>query len=64
MRFGLDIDFEKEMILFDAQNFGGLLIAIDHKRLNAIIRRCADEGIAAVAVAEVVAKKDVDIVVK
>jgi selenide, water dikinase len=64
VRFGRDIGFEKEMILFDAQTSGGLLIAVDQTRFNDMLQRCTDEGITAVAVAEVVAKKDVDILVK
>ncbi len=64
VRFCRDIGFEKEMILFDAQTSGGLLIAIDESLSQAMIQRCKDEGIDAVVVAKVIAKTDADIVVK
>ncbi len=64
VRFCRDIGFAKEMILFDAQTSGGLLIALKASSADDMIRRCADMGIAAACVAEVIAKTDADIVVK
>jgi selenophosphate synthase len=52
-----------EMILFDAQTSGGLLIAATPENARKIEERCINEGIPAAIVAQVVAKTDTDIIV-
>jgi selenide,water dikinase len=61
VRFRTTIDPNLEMILFDAQTSGGLLIAATPQNAQAIVQRCLDEGINASVVAHVVTRSDVDI---
>ncbi len=63
VRFARELGFEREMVLFDAQTSGGLLIAAEEKDALEMLRRCEDEGIPAKAVAHVVAHEGHDIIV-
>lgn len=64
VRFNKTIDADLEMILFDAQTSGGLLIAVSPHNVHQMVQRCNNEGIPAVIVASVSAKTDVDIIVR
>lgn len=63
VHFKRDVGADREMILFDAQTSGGLLIAATAENAKKIAMRCLNEGIPAVIVAEVVTKTDRDIVI-
>lgn len=63
VRFTHDIGSDLEMVLFDAQTSGGLLIAASPENARRIEERCRNEGISAAIVAQVVAKRDADIFV-
>lgn len=63
VRFARDIGADMEMLLFDAQTSGGLLIAATPENARRIEDRCRDEGISAAIVAQVVSKTDTDIIV-
>ena len=63
VRFTRDIGSDMEMLLFDAQTSGGLLIAATPENARAIAQRCRDEGIGAAIVAQVVSKADTDLIV-
>jgi len=63
VHFKRDVGADLEMILFDAQTSGGLLIAAAPENAKKIAERCLNEGIPAVIVAHVVAKIDSDIVI-
>ncbi len=57
------INADLEMILFDAQTSGGLLISATPADGQKILKRCIDEGIPAAIVAHVMAKSDTDIII-
>ena len=61
--FAKELGFEMEMVLFDAQTSGGLLIAAGESDALKMLERCKEEGIPAKAVAHVVAHGGTDIVV-
>lgn len=61
--FKKELGVDREMILFDAQTSGGLLIAASEADAEKMLKRCADEGIFARAVAEVAPYAGYDIVV-
>jgi selenide,water dikinase len=63
VHFKRPIGADMEMILFDAQTSGGLLIAATPENAQKITERCLNEGIPASLVAQVVAKTDTDIIV-
>lgn len=63
VRFKNSINADLEMILFDAQTSGGLLISVSAPQAQKMLQRCKNEGIPAVIVAEVLSKSDTDIVV-
>jgi selenide,water dikinase len=63
VRFTRNIGADMEMILFDAQTSGGLLIAATPENARKIEERCLNEGIPATIVALVIAKTDTDIIV-
>ncbi|MBN2869606.1 MAG: selenide, water dikinase SelD [Campylobacterales bacterium] len=63
VRFSRDIGSDMEMLLFDAQTSGGLLIAASPENARKIEERCLSEGISAAIVAQVVPKADTDIIV-
>jgi selenide,water dikinase len=63
VRFTRNIGADMEMILFDAQTSGGLLIAATAENSRKIEERCLNEGIPATIVAQVIAKTDTDIIV-
>ena len=62
-QFKKELGFEREMILFDAQTSGGLLISANAANAKKILQRCVDEGMEAAIVAEVVGKRDFDLIV-
>jgi selenide,water dikinase len=64
VRFCNTIDANLEMILFDAQTSGGLLIAVAASSITAMVQRCLDEGLDVRIVAQVLSRGDVDIEVK
>lgn len=61
VHFRNTIDANLEMILFDAQTSGGLLIAVEPSLVTAMVQRCLDEGIDVRVVAHVLSCGDVDI---
>lgn len=63
VRFKRSIGPDHEMVLFDAQTSGGLLISASEENGRKMLERCASEGIPAAIVAQVVAKTDTDIVI-
>ncbi len=63
VRFDADLGTDREMILFDAQTSGGLLIAARQEDAAAMIARCREEGVFAEVVAEVGEYTGVDIIV-
>ncbi|HEX5711498.1 MAG TPA: selenide, water dikinase SelD [Sulfuricurvum sp.] len=63
VHFKRDIGADLEMILFDAQTSGGLLISATPQNAQKMVERCLNEGIPAVIVAHVVTKTDSDIIV-
>lgn len=63
VHFKRTIGADLEMILFDAQTSGGLLISATPKDTQSIVQRCLNEGIPAVIVASVLAKTQSDIIV-
>ncbi len=63
VHFKRDISSDLEMVLFDAQTSGGLLISASPHNALKMVERCLNEGIPAVIVAHVVAKMDADIIV-
>lgn len=63
IHFKNPISSDLEMILFDAQTSGGLLIAASAKNSQKILKRCTDEGISAAIVAHVLPKEESDIIV-
>jgi len=63
VHFKRNVGADMEMILFDAQTSGGLLIAATPENAKKIAERCLNEGIPAVIVAQVVAKTNSDIVI-
>jgi selenide, water dikinase len=63
VRFKRDVGADREMILFDAQTSGGLLISATPENAKKITERCLNEGIPSAIVALVIAKTDIDIIV-
>lgn len=63
VRFRRTLGPDHEMLLFDAQTSGGLLISASAENARKMVERCANEGITAAIVAQVVAKTDADIIV-
>lgn len=63
VHFKRNIGPDHEMLLFDAQTSGGLLISATPENAERIAARCLSEGIAAAIVAQVIAKADTDIIV-
>ena len=63
IHFKNPISADLEMILFDAQTSGGLLIAASAKNSQKILERCLNEGISAAIVAHVLPKEKADIIV-
>ena len=63
VRFRRTIGPDHEMLLFDAQTSGGLLISASAENAEKMLQRCRNEGIPAVIVAQVIAKTDADIIV-
>ena len=64
VHFRNTIDANLEMILFDAQTSGGLLISATQENGQKMVERCLNEGINAVIVAHVVARGNFDLEVK
>ncbi|MGZ5207989.1 MAG: selenide, water dikinase SelD [Sulfuricurvum sp.] len=63
VHFKRDIGADLEMILFDAQTSGGLMIAATPYNGQKMVERCLNEGIPAVIVAQVVHKLETDIII-
>ena len=63
IHFKNTLSADLEMILFDAQTSGGLLIAASTQNSQKILERCLNEGISAAIVAHVLPKEDTDIIV-
>jgi len=63
VRFKRNIGPDHEMVLFDAQTSGGLLISASAENGRKIQERCLSEGIPSAIVAQVVAKCDADIII-
>ncbi|MDQ1340858.1 MAG: selenide, water dikinase [Campylobacterota bacterium] len=61
--FKKPLSFEEEMILFDAQTSGGLLISASPKNAQNILKKCKEEGIFACEIGEVSDKKEQNIIV-
>jgi selenide,water dikinase len=45
VRFANSIDEYNQMLLFDAQTSGGLLLAVDERKLTAFLERCQEESV-------------------
>lgn len=63
IHFKRTLNPDLEMILFDAQTSGGLLIAASAQNSQKILERCFNEGISAAIVAHVLPKACADIIV-
>jgi len=48
-----ELSFEEEMILYDAQTSGGLLISVEEKKAFELVEKIKNEGIDAAVIAEV-----------
>jgi len=57
------IEFEQEMILFDAQTSGGLLVSIPQSSAQQMIGKCIDAGLTASIIGDVIEYEGYDIVV-
>lgn len=57
------IEFEREMILFDAQTSGGLLVSVPQEFAQQMVEKCIDSGLNAAIVGDVVPYEGYDIVV-
>lgn len=63
IEFKRSLGADHEMILFDAQTSGGLLIAATPENAKKMLERCLNEGIPAAIVAQVIAKTRPDILI-
>lgn len=63
VQFQRELTPEMQMILFDAQTSGGLLISADEKNAKSILQKCKEDGMDAAIVAQVVSKRDFDLIV-
>ncbi len=64
VEFKLKLSFEEEMILYDAQTSGGLLLSIDENRADELLKELIDSGIDAKITAQVKAKEEKPLIVK
>jgi len=58
-----ELSFEEEMILYDAQTSGGLLISVNEKEAFNMLKQMQDEGIKASIIAEVTKKQDKPLII-
>jgi len=58
VEFKKKLSFEEEMILFDAQTSGGLLISLDEKKAKEYLKIASNEGVFAKIIGEVKQKDD------
>ncbi len=64
VKFEKELSFEEQMILFDAQTSGGLLISASQEKVNELLKRMENEGVSAKAIATVKEFKEFPLVVK
>ncbi len=64
VEFKTKLKFEEEMILYDAQTSGGLLLSIDENKADELLKELIDSGIDAKIIAQVKAKEDKPLIVK
>jgi len=64
VKFKNKLSFEEEMILFDAQTSGGLLISIEENKANNLLNRLKNEGINASLIGVVKESNESPIIVK
>jgi selenide,water dikinase len=64
VEFKKELSFEEQMILFDAQTSGGLLISLPQQKAGEYLQRAENEGVFAKIIANVTDKKDKFIIVK
>jgi selenide,water dikinase len=64
VKFEKELSFEEQMILFDAQTSGGLLISISQEKAEKVLKRMENEGINAKAIATVKEFREFPLVVK
>jgi selenide,water dikinase len=58
------IEYEQEMVLFDAQTSGGLLVSVPQTHAQQMVDKCTDAGLTAAIIGDVVPYDGYDIVVK
>lgn len=58
-----ELSFEEEMILYDAQTSGGLLISVNETEAFNMLKQMQDEGIKASIIAEVTKKQDKPLII-
>jgi selenide,water dikinase len=59
--FAPSIDEYNQMLLFDAQTSGGLLLALERQKLNAFLKRADEEGVDVWPIGEVVEGEGIEI---
>ncbi len=64
VEFKTKLKFEEEMILYDAQTSGGLLLSIDENKADDLLKELIDSGIDAKIIAQVKAKEEKPLIVK
>jgi selenide,water dikinase len=64
VRFAQSIDEYNQMLLFDSQTSGGLLLALDSQRVNAFLKRADEEGVDVWPIGEVVEGKGIEVLDK
>ena len=64
VKFEKELSFEEQMILFDAQTSGGLLISVSQEKANKLLQQMQNEGINASIIANVKEFKDYPLIIK
>ena len=59
--FAHSIDEYNQMLLFDAQTSGGLLLALERQKVNAFLKRADEEGVDVWPIGEVVEGEGIEI---
>ncbi len=59
----IDLSFEEEMILYDAQTSGGLLISVPESKAEDLTKKLGNEGIEGKIIAEVVEKQQKPLII-
>lgn len=64
VRFKQSIDEYDQMLLFDAQTSGGLLLALERQKVNAFLGRADEEGVDVWPIGEVVEGEGIEVLDK